>query len=71
MKFKTVGVQQSYYTDGQGYKVGGEILPDGTLLYLRNKQCDLLPTNNVFEIAAFDDEDKYYVILDADQVEEV
>lgn len=69
--YKTVGEQQAYYLDGEGHKVPGEILLDGTLLYLRNKQCNLLPTLNVFEIAAFDDEDKYYVILDADQVEEV
>lgn len=69
--YKTKGTQKAYYRDGNGDKVPGEIINSGTLLLLRNRCCHLLPEDNVFEIADQDDVDKYYVVLDEDQVEYV
>lgn len=67
--YKTNGKQETYYIDGNNNKIPGETLEDGTLLYLRNTGCHLLEIGNVFELADKDVEDKYYVLLDANQVE--
>lgn len=69
--YKTKGSQTAYYLDGKGTKVDGQVLADGTLLYLRNRECHLVEGKpNVFEIAEYDEYDRY-ILLDADQVEYV
>ena len=69
--YRTKGEQVSYYLDGKGHKVPGTTLKDSTLLYLRNKECHLVDDRpNVFEIAEYDEFDRY-ILLDSNQVEYV
>ena len=69
--YKTKGSQTAYYLDGKGNKVDGQVIADGTLLYLRNRECHLVEGKpNVFEIAEYDEYDRY-ILLDAEQVEYV